>query len=158
MSDAKRNNAMQTAVSRAQAKPVESNHATRAHAKSISAAAASVPFHGWIEHVRSYVFRHADTLKWRVPLALLILFLLHRRIARTRAALFAARPASFWADSFHPPHDAPARSLPPLNGTHLIYSLIPTRVQHALRERSQTGQPSWPVPSSSHGDRDPCGA
>ena len=98
------------------------------------AGAAGVPF--WsrcMAPLRDLLVRH-PALVYRVPLGLLALALLVRRVRRTRAQLLAGRRADFWLSSFLPAHAAPSASLPSLWPTHLLYSLWQpvSLVQHAL--------------------------
>lgn len=87
------------------------------------------------DRARDYAAANGDSLKWRIPVAILIVYLLKRRIDRTRARLYAERSTAFWNASFEPPHPPPSDHLPhPLHPTHLIYSLLPVSAQNYLRD------------------------
>jgi len=78
--------------------------------------------------------RHPSLL-WRVPLGVLALWLLRRRVQRTARRLMRDRPAGFFLPSNVPPYAAQSDSLPqPLWPTQLLYSLLhPVRLlQHGL--------------------------
>jgi acetyl esterase/lipase len=87
--------------------------------------------------MQTYLAKNQDTLKWRVPLGLLILYLMHRRLVRTRKVLYTGRTPEFWSASLVPPHPAPADALPApifISTTQFIYSLFPVGTQHWLRD------------------------